>query len=48
MRYELELDSQGYILKGTWLSKNRPDFLWTVYKSDKFDGYLDGVLNLVK
>lgn len=47
-RYELHLDEKGNILSGKWLSRERPDFLWVVQKQYKFDGYLDGVLNLVE
>lgn len=48
VRYELEMDARGNIINGKWLSKNRPDFLWTVKKSEKFEGYLYDVLKLVR
>lgn len=34
--YTLELDQQGNILGGDWISKARPDFLWTMAKAQNF------------
>lgn len=47
-RYELEIDKAGNITKGKWLSKERPDFLWTIQRAEKFEGYLSGIMDLLK
>jgi hypothetical protein len=36
--YFLELDSAGSIIGGEWISKARPDFLWTMAKATQFQG----------
>lgn len=48
VRYELSLDKNGNITGGRWLSRERPDFLWTIPEAEKFEGYLAGVLELLK
>lgn len=48
MKYELVLDQKGNITNGKWLSRERPDFLWTVRPVEKFDGYLSGINDLLK
>jgi hypothetical protein len=37
-RYEyiLELDDQGRIIGGEWITATRPDFMWTITKEQKF------------
>ena len=40
--YWLDLDSKGEILGGSWVSDERPDFLWTKEK-DEFEGYWSGL-----
>jgi hypothetical protein len=40
--YSLELDANGLILGGEWISSDRPDFLWTVPKQ-AFTGYMAGI-----
>ena len=36
--YELELNNQGIIIGGEWISSDRPDFLWTIPKQLVFTG----------
>lgn len=38
--YDIELNSQGIILGGEWVSKDRPDFLWLKPKPRQFEGVL--------
>jgi hypothetical protein len=40
--YSLELDGEGKIIGGQWLSENRPDFLWNSPKL-QFTGYFSGI-----
>lgn len=47
-RYELDIDTNGNIVKGKWLSKERPDFIWTIPKAEYFEGYLSGIKKLLK
>lgn len=37
--YRIELDSQGQIIGGDWLSSDRPDFLWTQIASPMLGGW---------
>ena len=46
--YELYLSPDGNIIGGKWLSRNRPDFIWTIGKVKEFTGYLTGLKSLVK
>lgn len=46
--YELSLNSEGNIIGGRWLSRARPDFIWTIGKVENFTGYLSGLNLLVK
>ena len=48
VRYELKIDKGGNIIKGRWLSRERPDFLWTIKEQTQFEGYLGGILDLLK
>lgn len=48
VRYELTLDKQGNMLGSRWLTRERPDFLWTVSEPYEFDGYLSEVKKLLK
>lgn len=36
--YDVELDARGRIIGGDWLSKDRPDFLWLMYRPRSFEG----------
>jgi hypothetical protein len=46
-RYRLELDSQGAIIGGKWLSYERPDFLWK-QEIPEFEGAFIGVEEIYK
>ncbi|WPU63596.1 hypothetical protein [Peredibacter starrii] len=46
--YELELTSGGNIVGGRWISRDRPDFMWTIKKVENFTGYLSGLNELIK
>lgn len=48
VRYSLTIDKEGNIIKGSWLSRERPDFLWTIQEIENFDGYLSGIKDLLK
>ena len=37
-RYTLEIDLYGQVIGGEWISKNRPDFLWTKPRPENFTG----------
>jgi hypothetical protein len=37
-RYTLEIDLYGQIIGGEWISRRRPDFLWTMSRPEKFSG----------
>ena len=39
-QYELDIDEEGKIIGGRWVSWKRPDFLWLVNKPRKFQGRL--------
>jgi hypothetical protein len=39
-RYLLDIDENGAIIGGKWMSTSRPDFLWYVGKVRKFEGTL--------
>lgn len=46
--YRLDLNSNGEIIGGNWISKERPDFLWLTLKARRFEGTLkrlDELLN---
>lgn len=45
--YDLQLDKDGMIMGGTWKSKERPDFLWTVGRPSRFEGLLTGLGGLL-
>jgi hypothetical protein len=45
--YTLELDSQGSITGGEWISDERPDFLWTK-KKDTFQGYFEKINDIYR
>ncbi len=46
MKYTLELDSNGYIIGGEWISEARPDFLWSLRRKPTLAQ--DGGLNYEK
>lgn len=48
VKYELKIDKAGNIIDGRWLTRERPDFLWTIEGREKFEGYLGGVMDLLK
>lgn len=37
--YRIEVNSRNEIVGGTWESKERPDFIWSKPKAQKFSGY---------
>lgn len=45
--YTLDLDSTGKIIGGEWISKARPDFLWTMEKATNFGGFFTRVPELL-
>lgn len=45
--YFLELDSQGRIIGGEWISKARPDFMWLMEKASNFDGQFSRLSELL-
>ncbi len=45
--YDLHLDNKGVIIGGSWESKERPDFLWSVGRPPKFEGNLSGLAGLL-
>jgi hypothetical protein len=46
-RYTLELNERGEITGGEWISKKRPDFIWTM-RRPKFRGYFKDLKMLVE
>lgn len=48
VKYELDLDANGNMINGRWLTRERPDFLWTVSEPQEFDGYLSSIRSLIK
>jgi hypothetical protein len=36
--YTLELDAQGFVIGGEWISQNRPDFLWQLRRKPRRAG----------
>lgn len=45
--YYLDLNSDGKILGGEWISKARPDFMWRVAPVRKFTGFFTGLEKLL-
>lgn len=45
--YFLDLNADGMIIGGEWISKARPDFIWTMAKADTFSGYFSRVSELL-
>lgn len=41
-QYYLDVDSEGNIIGGEWITKDRPDFIWTQEKT-QFWGYWQGI-----
>ena len=39
-QYYIDLDQEGIIIGGEWISKIRPDFLWIMARPRKFEGVL--------
>lgn len=48
VKYELKIDRRGNMISGSWLSRERPDFVWTVTRPEVFTGYLSDVKLLLK
>lgn len=48
VNYELAINQKGNIFEGKWLSKDRPDFLWTIDKAERFEGYLSDINELAR
>jgi hypothetical protein len=46
-KYWLDLDARGRIVGGSWVSAQRPDFIWSKDK-DEFRGYFDGLNQIYK
>jgi hypothetical protein len=47
VKYELSMDGRGNMVSSRWISRDRPDFLWSVSVPEKFDGYLESLINLI-
>lgn len=45
--YDLYLDKENKIIGGDWVSKQRPDFLWTMGAAPEFKGLLAGLGGLL-
>lgn len=45
--YDLDIDSAGNIIGGSWISSSRPDFLWLKDKPIRYDGILFKLGNLL-
>lgn len=45
--YYIELDSQGQIIGGDWISKERPDFLWVKHRPREFQGSFQSLAKLL-
>ncbi|MEE2742424.1 MAG: hypothetical protein VYD54_00865, partial [Bdellovibrionota bacterium] len=45
--YRLEIDSEGKIIGGEWLTENRPDFIWK-QETPKFSGYFKDLEKIYK
>ncbi len=37
--YQLDVDADGKILRGRWISADRPDFVWSLKRPERFEGY---------
>lgn len=48
VKYQINMDKTGNMVSGRWISRERPDFLWTVTKAETFSGYLSEVKTLLK
>jgi len=46
--YELILDEKEKIIDGTWMSQDRPDFIWKVNNKLQFNGYFDSIKKLLE
>lgn len=46
-QYLLEIDQQGNIIGGDWLSWDRPDFIWRMEKPRSFDGHFKELYRLI-
>jgi hypothetical protein len=48
LKYQLKIDKAGNMTSSKWLSRERPDFLWTVKHRSFFPGYLLQLNDLIK
>lgn len=48
VKYELKIDHDGNLVSGSWLSRERPDFVWTVSRPEVFSGYLADIQLLLE
>jgi hypothetical protein len=48
VKYALYLSEKGNILRGEWLSRERPDFIWRMSTIEDLDQYLPGLEGLIK
>jgi hypothetical protein len=48
VKYRLDMDEHGNLTDSEWLSHDRPDFIWTVSRQDRFEGYLSRISELIK
>jgi hypothetical protein len=46
-RYLLDLDSQGEVIGGVWLSNERPDFIWVMNPPAKYEGIFNRLQELL-
>ena len=46
--YILELDAQGKITGGEWISKDHPDFFWKANNAPEFKGEFEGLKQIYK
>lgn len=46
--YTLDLDRNGNITGGDWISGYHPDFLWTIDQPKEFNGYFSGLSDIYK
>lgn len=48
VKYEIIMDSDGNMINSNWITRERPDFLWTISEPEKFEGYMSGITKLIK
>lgn len=45
--YNLDLDASGNIVGGSWISSDRPDFIWNMARAENFNGQYARILELL-